>query len=133
MRDFRPAIDRAAEMLNCLPGEVPEKLRGLVEGYPADEPPDNDRDVLILDDTGYGLWRGWCNSGHWRRYTDANQSVGTTVLRWWELPHQPGPDPCIHCGHSLADHRYDIGNGEMSECHCGCHQFAAMDFGDVFK
>jgi hypothetical protein len=88
--DFAPAIDQTAKLLDCLPGEVPERVRELVEGFPAETPPADVDDIIV--EVGDN-WRraGYYNpySGEWWVYTPDGVRTTSAVVRWWKLPPVP--------------------------------------------
>ena len=85
---YVPAIDAAAEMLNCLPGEVPARVEALLERErvrPASEPPDTYREVLVQN--GNRVEFAIYDSGMWIGRIIHGRAVGYYDVRgWWELP-----------------------------------------------
>jgi len=88
--DYRPAIDRAAELLDCLPGQVPERVAMLIERLktsPGDHPPSDTRDVLCYDCDGFHLGFYAHELQQWYFYIPGEGSEPCPeIYYWWELP-----------------------------------------------
>jgi len=89
---FEPAIDRAARLLKCLPGQVPAAIETLLERGRmrlVSEPPAINKDVLLYDVYGNRFVGYLHRDGTW--CSDALGDVWPYgVVGWWELP--PGPE-----------------------------------------
>lgn len=81
MNDFSPVINRIQDLVRAkTPGEALEKIRAMVKGYSPDDPPDDDREVLVrwtLNNMDF-FAIAWHEDGEWQNYRN--------VVRWWELP-----------------------------------------------
>lgn len=81
-----PDIDEICKLLDCTPGEAPGRVRELLYGKPASEPPDSYRYVIVQLDSGnrhIGWYEYPCDVWH------AARRRGVNVVRWWELPSVP--------------------------------------------
>jgi len=86
--DCRSPIDQISEMLNCPPGQVPERVAELLErqrARPASEPPPDKETVLTLvrwsDGSVATITNHWiADLGLWSRIGNKE------VVRWWPLP-----------------------------------------------
>lgn len=86
--DHRPAIDIIAGLVGAkTPGEAVEKVRAMIEGYPANEPPDSDR-LVQIQAGGHirSRYLARFQNCRPRRWFVDNEPFYGEVVRWWELP-----------------------------------------------
>ena len=84
-----PDIDQIAELLQCTPGQAPERVRALVQGFPGNEPPSDTREVTIWTGFDFAQARYEHGRGWFGCLAPERLVYYRDVDRWWELPPVP--------------------------------------------